>query len=318
LIEASHVYLIHKDSQRSLDYLSGYFASVHALIEDAAGDAKNAYFGARLDRPPRKWSAAEIDAAFNPAIAMAAFDTQELAVEPHALARTFREAIAATPGIELRLARTVQSVANSGARLRVVSNGPDGPAQDDYDYVVNALWDGRLAIDTTFGIRPTRPWLYRFRYGLRLESREVLETPLSMTIVHGQFGGVACYANGAMYLYWYPACKVGVSGSLDPPVWPVHAEEPLRSRIIGDTIGRLAEIVPTLGAVGREIFAAASVVGGNIFGWGSTDTDDPASELHRRHEIGVVSIGNYHSVDPGKLTMAPYFAEICADRIVPP
>jgi diguanylate cyclase (GGDEF)-like protein len=94
LIEASHVYLIHKDSQRSLDYLSGYFASVHALIEDAAGDAKNAYFGARLDRPPRKWSAAEIDAAFNPAIAIAAFDTQELAVEPHALARTFREAIA--------------------------------------------------------------------------------------------------------------------------------------------------------------------------------------------------------------------------------
>jgi hypothetical protein len=316
-LSSPHVYLVHKDSQRSLDYLSGYFASVHALIVDAAGDAKNAYFGASVDQPPRKWSAAEIDAVFNPAIAIAAFDTQELAVEPHALARTFREAIAATPGIELRLARTVHSVANSGARLRVVSDGPDGPAHDDCDYVVNALWDGRLAIDATFGIRPKRPWLYRFRYGLRFESREVLEAALSMTIVHGQFGGVVCYANGAMYLYWYPACKVGASGTLDPPAWPVHAEEPLRSRIIAHTIDRLAEIVPALGAVDRDIFAEASVVGGNIFGWGSTDTDDPASELHRRHEIGVVSIGNYHSVDPGKLTMAPYFAEICADRIIP-
>jgi hypothetical protein len=39
--------------------------------------------------------------------------------------------------------------------------------------------------------------------------------------------------------------------------------------------------------------------------------------LHQRHDIGVMSVGSYHSVDPGKLSMAPYFAEICADRIVP-
>ena len=70
-------------------------------------------------------------------------------------------------------------------------------------------------------------------------------------------------------------------------------------------------------ALDPDTFADASVIGGNIFAWGSTDTDDPASELHQRHDLGVVSVGNYHSVDPGKLTMAPYFAEVCADRIVP-
>ena len=48
------------------------------------------------------------------------------------------------------------------------------------------------------------------------------------------------------------------------------------------------------------------------------DIDDPASELHRRYEIGVTSSGRYHSVDPGKLTMTPYFAGVCADRIVAP
>jgi hypothetical protein len=37
--------------------------------------------------------------------------------------------------------------------------------------------------------------------------------------------------------------------------------------------------------------------------------------LHRRFEIGVTSTGGFHSVDPGKLTMAPYFADICATRI---
>ena len=43
---------------------------------------------------------------------------------------------------------------------------------------------------------------------------------------------------------------------------------------------------------------------------------DPASELHRRFEIGVTSTGRFHSIDPGKLTMAPYFADICAGRIL--
>jgi len=58
------------------------------------------------------------------------------------------------------------------------------------------------------------------------------------------------------------------------------------------------------------------VRGGVIVAWGSTDIDDQASELHRRHDIGVHSYGRYHSIDPGKLTMAPYFAKVCADRIL--
>jgi hypothetical protein len=55
-----------------------------------------------------------------------------------------------------------------------------------------------------------------------------------------------------------------------------------------------------------------------IVAWGKTDIDDPASELHQRSEIGVTTRRDYHSVDPGKLTLAPYFAERCADRIVAP
>ena len=60
----------------------------------------------------------------------------------------------------------------------------------------------------------------------------------------------------------------------------------------------------------------AVVKGGVIVAWGQTDIDDPSSELHRRFEIGVTTVGRYHSVDPGKLTMAPYFAERCVERIV--
>jgi hypothetical protein len=77
----------------------------------------------------------------------------------------------------------------------------------------------------------------------------------------------------------------------------------------------LSAIVPSLGDLDPENLPEASVKGGAIVAWGKTDIYDPASELHRRFEIGVTSEGRFHSIDPGKLTMAPYFAEICAKRI---
>jgi hypothetical protein len=72
-----------------------------------------------------------------------------------------------------------------------------------------------------------------------------------------------------------------------------------------------------LSRIDSDTLANAQVVGGNIFAWGATDTDDAVSELHQRHDLGIESAGNYHSVDTGKLSLAPYFAEACADRIVP-
>jgi hypothetical protein len=74
----------------------------------------------------------------------------------------------------------------------------------------------------------------------------------------------------------------------------------------------MGSIVPKLARVRPQNIA---VKGGVIVAWGSTDIDDHASELHRRYEIGVHSYGSYHSIDSGKLTMAPHFAKICADRI---
>jgi glycine/D-amino acid oxidase-like deaminating enzyme len=316
-LSSPHVYVVHANTQRSLDYISGYFGAVHGMIENAACGKENYYFGADLRQAPWRWPDAELVATFNRDKAIAAFQTQEIAIDPYALAQIVRDRVAATPTVELRLRHTVRSVREADDHLMVVSEGPHGPDSDGYDHVVNALWDGRLAIDATLGVRPKREWLYRFRYGVRFETHNLPQTLPSLTVVHGPFGGVVCYENGAMYLAWYPVCKVDSSNSLEPPDWPPHAQEPLRSRVIGGTLRALTEIVPALGTLDPQSIGRASVVGGNIFAWGSTDTDDPNSDLHQRHDIGVVSVGNYHSIDPGKLTLAPYFAEICASRIVP-
>jgi hypothetical protein len=115
----------------------------------------------------------------------------------------------------------------------------------------------------------------------------------------------------------YPTCLQAISTALTPPNWDTYPPEPLRSRIITGTFGALAEIVISLRAMNPETLPEVTVKGGAIVAWGKTDIYDPTSELHRRFEIGVTSEGRYHSVDPGKLTMAPYFAEICAERISP-
>ena len=55
--------------------------------------------------------------------------------------------------------------------------------------------------------------------------------------------------------------------------------------------------------------------GGYIVAWGQTDVDDPRSGLHRRCDIGVHTTGRYHSIDTGKLTMAPLNAAMLGARV---
>jgi hypothetical protein len=78
----------------------------------------------------------------------------------------------------------------------------------------------------------------------------------------------------------------------------------------------MAQFVSSLRELDISALGQVTVKGGVIVAWGESDIYDPASELHRRFEIGVTSTGRFHSVDPGKLTMAPYFADICAGRIL--
>ncbi len=308
------VYLVHRDSQRTPDEVAAYLGEVHALIEDAAAGRAGDYFGQDLLRPPRRWADAEREAEFSPDQALAAFDTPEVAINPVTLAAAVREAIAASGRIEVRLERTITAVEESRDGLTVVSDGAEGPERETFDQTVNALWDGRLAIDSGFGLRPARPWLHRLKYGVsfRQPNRACRR---SATIVSGPFGEVVCYGDGLTYLTWYPSCLLEISEALTPPDWPNHPGEPLRSEVARETFAALAEIVLPLARVDLAEVEDLHVKGGCIVAWGETDIYDAGSELHRRYEIGVHSVGRFHSIDPGKLTMAPYFAEVCAERI---
>ena len=53
-----------------------------------------------------------------------------------------------------------------------------------------------------------------------------------------------------------------------------------------------------------------------IFAWGKTDIDDGKSELHQRHQIGILDADGYFSINTGKLTCAPYFAREVGDLLL--
>ena len=310
-------YVVHRDSQRSPGDVCAYLRTVHALINEAVEGRNQAYFGKDLRAALRPWSAAEKEAEFDPALALAVFSTPEIAINPPALAQILRECIAAHPLIEVRCGRTVVGAEEESDGICVLSNGRDGPSRDSFDHVVNALWDGRLGLNEALGFRANRPWLHRLKYGVSFRLPPDVRPPPSATFVLGPFGEVVTYGDGLIYLTWYPECLQAICTDVTPPDWATYPPEPLRSRILMGTFRALSAIVPSLRDLNAESLPEACVKGGAIVAWGKTDIYDPASELHRRYEIGVTSEGRFHSVDPGKLTMVPYFAEICAERIRP-
>jgi hypothetical protein len=77
----------------------------------------------------------------------------------------------------------------------------------------------------------------------------------------------------------------------------------------------LAGIVPAVAGLTPDTVEWCEVKAGIIFAWGKTDIYDRASGLHERYAIGPASRGRYHTIDTGKLTMAPLFGKMVADRI---
>ena len=306
------VYAVHRDSQVKTEDFCAHLNAVHELV--LRDPRRDSYFGVDLHSAPRRMSQSELESRFDPELVRSAFYTGEIAIDIPALSRLMSRQILHDPRINVRTGHTITAVADDSSCMSVRSVGRDSIERhcDTFDVVVNALWDGRLAIDATRNIHPERKWIHRFKHGIRFRSAAGGCLP-SVTLVLGPFGDLVDYGEGRFYLSWYPACMTASSKSLSPPGWQAEPAEPLRSQIIGDSFAAMAEIIPGLHGARPEDL---EVKAGTIVAWGSSDIDDQVSELHRRHEIGVHSYDKYHSIDAGKLTMAPYFAEVCADRII--
>lgn len=245
----------------------------------------------------------------------AAFATGEVAVEPTRLRAPLVAGLHAAE-VVVHGESTVQEVARTPSGFVVTTAAADGRATTHAaDVVVNCLWDGRLAVDATLGIEAPRPWLYRLKHAVHGTVPDSSTPPPSVTLVLGPYGDVVRHASGRVYASWYPVCMTDTSSALTPPpAWlPAMAgsgPQPERDQIARSTVHELAAHVPDLAGMRVDLAAA-----GVIVAWGETDIDEVDSELHRRHQIGVHDHDGYVSVDTGKLTTAPLFAQQAADLL---
>jgi hypothetical protein len=309
------IYAVHKDSQLTAEEVQAHLCRCTDMIAEANARPAADYFGKDFP-PPFRLSKSDLGGSFDSEFVQAAFRTNELAIDPIGLAEILKARVRSDPRIKVRLGRRVVGLLTQSHEPAVVTDGAEGPETSRYDHVVNALWDGRLAADATRGELPSRPWLHRFKYGLRISEPAASPQIPTVVFVQGPFGDVVRYGDGTWYLSWYPACLLGSSSELAPPDWRNEGKAS-SAQITENSVNAFANLIPALRGFTTDKIAEAILIGGTITAWGRTDIDDPGSELHNRYEIGIHSVDCHHSIDTGKYTMAPLFANLCADRIVP-
>jgi hypothetical protein len=258
----------------------------------------------------------QLESILDPTHFVGAFETTERAIDPRPIAERLRAAVLTEPRISFHGGCRVDSVA------RLHRHGFDvcftqGAAQRSgpYDQVVNALWDGRLAIDRTLGIAPGRNWIFRHKFGNRVSVALRASDLPSVTMVLGPFGDIVNFGSAGFYLSWYPSGMVATSRDVQPaPGWS-HLDDAARMEVFARSFDTWSTYCPKL----RDLAFSSTQVdpsSGTIFAWGDTDIDDPHSVLHMRDEIGIQSISGYHSVNSGKYTMVPYYALNAAARVL--
>lgn len=105
----------------------------------------------------------------------------------------------------------------ANGRFRIEGVAPDGPWQLDADQVVNALWESRLTVDRTIGLKSALGWVHRLKYKVLARVPEQLRRAPSVTMVLGPYGDVVIRPDGTGYFSWYPLALRGWTHEIAPP-----------------------------------------------------------------------------------------------------
>jgi hypothetical protein len=311
------VYAVARDSLLAPDALAAHYAAVQRLYDGArAADPQADYVGTVPEQLCERIDPASLEPRLASRHFTAAFRTAEVAVDPAELAQHVRAALLAHPRVALRSGHRVASVERLGGLHRVRGDGAAGPWSLDARQVVNCLWEERLRIDRGMGLEPEPGWLHRLKYRVVARLPRALRGGPSVTMVLGPYGDVVVRDDGTAYFSWYPR---GLRGWTHDLAVPAEWDAACRGDVGPDAATAQARDV--LAAIDAWYPGVADsepllVDAGAIVSWGRTDVDDPASGLHDRTRVGVRSAERYHSVDPGKLTTAPLFGELAAQRVL--
>jgi glycine/D-amino acid oxidase-like deaminating enzyme len=301
------VFLTHRNSVVSAEAMGAYFNRVARMVREHP--EAHRYLADLEDVQVEALTPAQL-ANFTPsAQIVAGFHVPERSVQTRMLADWFVEAVAAEPSIAGLFNCRVAGVVQSGERWRVRAT-PD--IAESFDLIVNALWEGRTAVDRSAGIVDAETRSYRYRVALFARAAKPCSMP-STVIAIGPFGDIKNYNGRDLYLSWYPAGLVADLADIDGLAMPARDAAADRA-VIARTVAALAQFFPEVPAAldGADI----RVRGGWVVAAGGGSLADAGSALHRRDRFGVSRSGTYISVDTGKYASAPWLARRIASEIL--
>ena len=306
------IFLCHRNSVVSEAAMENYFRQLSARVRQHP-DAPN-YLADASSCQTQRLTSSELTAITNSPDIVAGFRVPERSVATNWIADRFVAAIASESRIESRMGAAVVAVRPEYAgditgRWQVLT---DDGGHDTFDFVINALWEGRMAIDATAGLQPKGIWSNRYRLALFIRTAELVDVPCTI-IATGPFGDIKNYNNRDFYLSWYPDGLRIDSSALEPP-HPAPLDEPSREQLCKDILSNLEGILPDVARI-RSCIESMTLQGGWVFAAGNGLLSDPQATLHGRSTYGVTRRGTYFSIDTGKYASAPWLARQLADSL---
>ncbi len=312
------LYLIMRNSMLEADRLRAHYERMQNCVEERIeqGDHAN-YLGNDL-RAKQIWRSAPREQAkwFAPAHVTECIETIEVALEHEKFRELVKARLAAFPEIRTRYGHRIETIERTPRGYCVQGTRADETRwNESAEIVINCLWDGRLALDQQLGLVPQRAFVMRLKYRVLADIAPALKNLPSLTMVLGRYGDIVQYPNQRTYFSWYPACLRGWSSSITPPqewdaVCAGNPPQEIAETVARETLDAFEPIIP-----GIRHSCVGTVDGGVIYAWGETDIDDRASGLHERHAIGFTHHDGYYSVDTGKFTCAPMFAQQLVEHL---
>lgn len=303
ITEDDDLYLVHRNSVAAPDQMESYFRSVSQSIREHP--SARYYLADASSAEAIRLTPSELAAISDTPLIVAGFRTPERSLSTIAVADKLTAALRSEPGIELRLGQFVESA--------LPADSDDGPwrisctshVEDTFDWVINALWHGRIAVDAKLGLAPAEPWSHRYRVSAFVRSAARVAIP-SAVIAVGPFGDIKNYNGRDFYVSWYDAGLLAEAQSIEPPRAP-SLDALSKERITAGIREGLAPFFPHLGDLFREA-DSVRIEGGYVFAAGHGSLADRSASIHRRDRFGIASRGRYLSVDTGKYSSAPLLA----------
>lgn len=256
--------------------------------------------------------AEERGAIFDDTRILAAYRTAERAIDPGPIAQGLSRALERAPAITPIMGARVLAIEAEGEGYRITFEEGGARLTERYPCVVNATWEGRLGLDRAILPGPQRAVMHRYKAGFFADI-EPGDAPPSVTFVTGPYGDLVRYRR-RVYASWYPAGLMRQESALVPQAPAPDLAAAQRDGLLDATLAGLGALVPGVPEWAARV-RRWQPVGGYITSWGADGIEDPSSELHERHRIGPHGTRTYQSIDTGKFTTAPLFAEMATRRL---